>query len=345
MERMPLAPTNRPTVETHIVTEAAAATPKPPRAESPLAATMLGLEHAAARPAIERVCCGTQRHAPAEEDDDAELAQLREQLKATERALERRKREEATASPTPFLRAVFDDASFDAPPATPTSPPGLIAPEAARPHVRAAAAARERLHQTQQPRRQRLSATKQRETPVRVVHDETSAGCFMPSCFEETYDSEIEVEVARASDERKAKVVVKVHRARRLVTGGAGLEAFGATNPYVRATYGDQRRETTARRRTASPCWQEELVFEAGAETRVKLLFYSRNDFLADSLLGGCVVDLGVCPNFSLGAPRPLLEKSWLAVAPETRSTGPAGFLFRQALGSVEVSAYGYRAP
>ena len=85
-----------------------------------------------------------------EDDDDAELALLREQLKATERALERRKREEATASPTPFLAAVFEDATFA--PTPPTSPPGLVAPEAARPQVQAAAAARDRLEQTRKPR-------------------------------------------------------------------------------------------------------------------------------------------------------------------------------------------------
>ena len=169
MERPPLAPaTNRPAVETHVVTEEA----KPARSGSPLANTLLGFDGAAARPAAERVCCaraprpppdeeGAPRPpaAPAEQEDDeddAELALLREQLKATERALARRKREEATASPTPFLAAVFEDATFS-PPATPTSPPptsppGLVAPEAARPQVQAAAAARDRLEQTRKSR-------------------------------------------------------------------------------------------------------------------------------------------------------------------------------------------------
>ena len=159
MERPPLAPaTNRPAVETHVVTEEA----KPTRSGSPLANTLLGFDGAAARPAAERVCCARAPRPPPEEgppaeqddddDDDAELALLREQLKATERALERRKREEAAA--TPFLAAVFEDATF-APPATPTpptSPPGLVAPEAARPQVQAAAAARDRLEQTRKPR-------------------------------------------------------------------------------------------------------------------------------------------------------------------------------------------------
>ena len=143
MERPPLAPaTNRPAVETLVVTEEA----KPARSGSPLANTLLGFDGAAARPAAERVCCaraprpppdeeGAPRPpaAPAEQEDDeddAELALLREQLKATERALARRKREEATASPTPFLAAVFEDATFA--PTPPTSPPGLVAPEAAR---------------------------------------------------------------------------------------------------------------------------------------------------------------------------------------------------------------------
>ena len=192
MDRPPLAPaTNRPAVETLVVTEEA----KPARSGSPLANTLLGFDGAAARPAAERVCCArAPRPPPAEEgppaeqeddegEDDAELALLREQLKATERALERRKREEATASPTPFLAAVFEDATFS-PPSTPTSPPGLVAPEAARPQVQAAAAARDRLEQTRKPRRQRLSAKKQRETPVRVVVvEDEPAGCLLPSCF------------------------------------------------------------------------------------------------------------------------------------------------------------------
>ena len=160
MERPPLAPaTNRPAVETLVVTEEA----KPARSGSPLANTLLGFDGAAARPAAERVCCArAPRPPPADDegappeaeqeddDDDAELALLREQLKATEQALARRKREEATASPTPFLAAVFEDATFS-PPATPTSPPGLVAPEAARPQVQAAAAARDRLEQTRKP--------------------------------------------------------------------------------------------------------------------------------------------------------------------------------------------------
>ena len=353
MERPPLAPaTNRPAVETHVVTEEA----KPARSGSPLANTLLGFDGAAARPAAERVCCARAPRPPPEaekeeeeDDDDAELALLREQLKATEQALARRKREEATASPTPFLAAVFEDATFS-PPATPTSPPGLVAPEAARPQVQAAAAARDRLEQTRKPRRQRLSAKKQRERPVRVVVvvDDEPAGCLLPSCFEETLtDDQVDVEVARAPDESKNKLVVKVHRARRLFSGGYGLEAVGATHPYVRATYGDQTRETACRRRTTSPCWNEELTFEARSATTVKLLFYSRNTYMADSLLGGCVVDLGARPEFSLGAPRPLVEKSWFSVEPERRPTGPEDFLFRHrtALGSVEVSAYAYRAP
>ena len=157
MDRPPLAPaTNRPAVETHVVTEEA----KPTRSGSPLANTLLGFDSAAARPAAERVCCARAPRPPPEEgppaeqeddDDDAELALLREQLKATERALERRKREEAEAAATPFLAAVFEDATF-APPATPKSPPGLVAPEAARPQVQAAAAARDRLEQTRKPR-------------------------------------------------------------------------------------------------------------------------------------------------------------------------------------------------
>ena len=164
MERPPLAPaTNRPAVETHVVTEEA----KPTRSGSPLANTLLGFDSAAARPAAERVCCArAPRPPPADDegappeaeqeddDDDAELALLREQLKATERALAQRKREEAEAAATPFLAAVFEDATF-APPATPTpptSPPGLVAPEAARPQVQAAAAARDRLEQTRKPR-------------------------------------------------------------------------------------------------------------------------------------------------------------------------------------------------
>ena len=152
MERPPLAPaTNRPAVETLVVTEEA----KPARSGSPLANTLLGFDGAAARPAAERVCCArAPRPTPEAEqedddDEDAELALLREQLKATERALERRKREEAAA--TPFLEAVFEDATFS-PPATPTSPPGLVAPEAARPQEQAAAAARDRLEQTRKPR-------------------------------------------------------------------------------------------------------------------------------------------------------------------------------------------------
>ena len=357
MDRPPLAPaTNRPAVETHVVTEEA----KPTRSGSPLANTLLGFDSAAARPAAERVCCaraprpppaddeGAPPEAEQEDDDDdeAELALLREQLKATEQALERRKREEAAA--TPFLAAVFEDATF-APPATPKSPPGLVAPEAARPQVQAAAAARDRLEQTRKPRRQRLSAKKQRETPVRVVVvEDEPVGCLLPSCFEETMtDDQVDVEVSRAPDESKNKLVVKVHRARRLFGGGYGFEAVGATHPYVRAIYGDQTRETACRRRTTSPCWQEELTFEARGATTVKLLFYSRNTYMADSLLGGCVVDLGARPEFSLGAPRPLVEKSWFSIAPEKRPTGPEDFLYRHrnALGSVEVSAYAYRAP
>ena len=79
----------------------------------------------------------------------------------------------------------------------------------------------------------------------------------------------------------------------------------------------------------------------------IKLLFYSRNTYMADSLLGVCVLNLGARPEFSLGAPRPLVEKSWLSLEPEKRPTGPEDFLYRHrtALGSVEVSAYAYRAP
>ena len=181
-----------------------------------------------------------------------------------------------------------------------------------------------------------------------VVVEDEPAGCLLPSCFEETIDSEqVEVLVARAPDESKNKLVVKVHRARRLFSGGYGFEAVGATHPYVRATYAEQTRETACRRRTTSPCWNEELTFEARGATTVKLLFYSRNTYMADSLLGGCVVDLGARPEFSLGAPRPLVETSWFSVEPERRPTGPEDFLFRHrtALGSVEVSAYAYRAP
>ena len=160
-------------------------------------------------------------------------------------------------------------------------------------------------------------------------------------------DDQVDVEVARAPDESKNKLVVKVHRARRLFSGGYGFEAVGATHPYVRAVYGEQTRETACRRRTTSPCWQEELTFEARGATTVKLEFYSRNTHMADSLLGGCVVDLGARPEFSLGAPRPLVEKSWFSLEPEKRPTGPEDFLYRHrtALGSVEVSAYAYRAP
>ena len=83
------------------------------------------------------------------------------------------------------------------------------------------------------------------------------------------------------------------------------------------------------------------MTFEARGATTVKLLFYSRNTYMADSLLGGCVVDLGARPEFSLGAPRPLVEKSWFSLEPEKRPTGPEDFLYRHrtALGSVEVSA------
>ena len=144
--------------------------------------------------------------------------------------------EEAAA--TPFLAAVFEDATF-APPATPKSPPGLVAPEAARPQVQAAAAARDRLEQTRKPRRQRLSAKKQRETPVRVVVvDDEPAGCLLPSCFEETIDSEqVDVEVSRAPDESKNKLVVKVHRARRLLRG-LGRRDVGAQRAQRLASVG-----------------------------------------------------------------------------------------------------------
>ena len=57
---------------------------------------------------VARQALAAVRAAGVEWDDDAELELLREQLKATEQALARRKREEATASPTPFLAAVFD---------------------------------------------------------------------------------------------------------------------------------------------------------------------------------------------------------------------------------------------
>ena len=62
--------------------------------------------------------------------------------------------------------------------------------------------------------------------------------------------------------------------------------------------------ETASRRRTTSPCWQEELTFEARGATTVKLLFYSRNTYMADSLLGGCVLDLGAPSENSGRAPR-----------------------------------------
>ena len=110
MDRPPLAPaTNRPAVETHVVTEEA----KPTRSGSPLANTLLGFDSAAARPAAERVCCArAPRPPPADDegappeaeqeddddDDDAELALLREQLKATERAEESAERAKERAS-------------------------------------------------------------------------------------------------------------------------------------------------------------------------------------------------------------------------------------------------------
>ena len=187
MERPPLAPaTNRPAVETLVVTEEA----KPTRSGSPLANTLLGFDSAAARPAAERVCCARAPRPPPEEgapaeqeddDDDAELALLRAQLKATEQALERRKREEAEAAATPFLAAVFEDATSRR-----RRRQNRRRASCARgrvPQVQAAAAARDRLEQTHKPRRPRLGE-EARETPVRVVVVDEPAGCLLPSCFE-----------------------------------------------------------------------------------------------------------------------------------------------------------------
>ena len=160
-----------------------------------------------------------------------------------------------------------------------------------------------------------------------VVVDDEPVGCLLPSCFEETMtDDQVDVEVSRAPDESKNKLVVKVHRARRLFGGGYGFEAVGATHPYVRAVYGDQTRETACRRRTTSPCWQEELTFEARGATTVKLLFYSRNTYMADSLLGAASSTSArarVCPS---SARRGRSSGSRFSIAPEKRPTGPGDF-------------------
>ena len=145
-------------------------------------------------------------------------------------------------------------------------------------------------------------------------------------------DDQVEVEVARAPDETKNKLVVKVHRARRLFGGGYGLEAVGATHPYVRAVYGDQTRETACRRRTTSPCWQEELIFEARGATTVKLAVLLAQYVHGRLVLGRARPRRALFP---LGAAA--ARSSWFSLEPEKRPTGPEDFLYRHrnALGSV----------
>ena len=73
----------------------------------------------------------------------------------------------------------------------------------------------------------------------------------------------------------------------------------------------------------------------------VRLLARPHHAFLARRAAGALLDD------DERRAPRPLVEKSWFSVEPERRPTGPEDFLYRHrtALGSVEVSAYAYRAP
>ena len=84
MDRPPLAPaTNRPAVETHLVTEEA----KPARSGSPLANTLLGFDGAAARPAGRYdPICGSWLEPPADASRlvrEADLATGKLQLKAS----------------------------------------------------------------------------------------------------------------------------------------------------------------------------------------------------------------------------------------------------------------------
>ena len=337
---------------------------KPTRSGSPLANTLLGFDGAAARPAAERVCCARAPRPPADDegappeaeqeddDDDAELALLREQLKATVRALAQRKREEAEAAATPFLAAVFEDATF-APPATPpTSPPGLVAPEAARwkstsalGATTSAAAARDRaVRQTRKPpmaAARPRSAKKQRgrrsETLVRRRRGRARG---LPPA-----------ELLRGDDDGRPgrrRGRARAGRARtsswsRCARGGCSGAAMGS-RPSARRTLragGLWRSDTGGgvQRRTTSPCWREEMTFDARGATTVKLLFYSRNTYMADSLLGGCVVDLGARRVRARRAAALLVEVSWFSVEPERRPTGPEDFLYRHrnALGSVGV--------
>ena len=93
-------------------------------------------------------------------------------------------------------------------------------------------------------------------------------------------------------DAADRKVVVSVHRARKIFGGGHAAE-YGSVNPYVVCQYGGAESVTAPVRSTLNPVWNKDLTFafEDGEAPRATLFLFSKNDYLNDSLLGKCVVN------------------------------------------------------
>ena len=227
--------------------------------------------------------------------------------------------------------------------------------------------------QARSPHRRESSKKKRRDRQIAIdfVENEVvgATGCFALACTEEP-PSDGESDDGRALGRPRAvdvapgvpdaadrKVVVSVHRARKIFGGGHAAE-YGSVNPYVVCQYGGAESVTAPVRSTLNPVWNKDLTFafEDGEAPRATLFLFSKNDYLNDSLLGKCVVNFER-PEGHGGTER-LLARTWLAVVPceEREREGiehlcsefginmrPQRFLFKKgSLGSVEISVYSF---
>ncbi|KAH8046832.1 hypothetical protein JL722_13467 [Aureococcus anophagefferens] len=185
--------------------------------------------------------------------------------------------------------------------------------------------------QARSPHRRESSKKKRRDRQIAIdfVENEVvgATGCFALACTEEP-PSDGESDDGRALGRPRAvdvapgvpdaadrKVVVSVHRARKIFGGGHAAE-YGSVNPYVVCQYGGAESVTAPVRSTLNPVWNKDLTFafEDGEAPRATLFLFSKNDYLNDSLLGKCVVNFER-PEGHGGTER-LLARTWLAVVP-----------------------------
>eukprot|EP01089_Gocevia_fonbrunei_P011820 TRINITY_DN2610_c0_g1_i4.p1 TRINITY_DN2610_c0_g1~~TRINITY_DN2610_c0_g1_i4.p1 ORF type:complete len:119 (+),score=28.89 TRINITY_DN2610_c0_g1_i4:213-569(+) len=90
---------------------------------------------------------------------------------------------------------------------------------------------------------------------------------------------------------------VTVHKGEKLIGKDDGGKS---SDPYVRMTVGKKKFETTEKKKTLNPVWDESFTF-AGVTpgTKLDIDIFDR-DFMVDDAMGGFLVDLD--KEFSAGA-------------------------------------------